>query len=703
VAQHLNVEALREQIEGGSKESQFEVLHAVSALAASPDAGDLAAARELTIRLLERRAVLNGNGQVLDALVRQLGLFPYLDPDDLSVADILAWEAHRPIGVGGSTVFHEVQARVYRMLMNGESVILSAPTSFGKSLIIDALIAGGAFDNAVVVVPTIALLDETRRRLSRFNSTHKIITHVSQELGERNLLVLTQERVIDFPELPPLDLFVIDEFYKLDANSDPDRGHLLNQAFYRLWKTGSQYYFLGPNIRAIPEDLPGTFTPRFVKTDYATVAANVHRVSQPDGEETALVELCRSLEGEPTLIYCRSPKRTRDVAGWLLAAGLGHDAGLDDASTWIGDNFHPAWVVRKGLDRGIGVHHGRLPRSLAHFMVRQFNEGRIQYLICTSTLIEGVNTKAKNVVIFDNKIARSNFDYFTFNNIRGRSGRMFEHFVGDVYLFHDPPHEELPFVDFPVLTQPESAPNSLLIQIDEEELSPRSLERIEQFYDHSALSINVLRTNSGLDPGMQIELAEELERRPSYYNPLLRWTYNPDWDQLKAACELIWTYLVPGTAMQSGVASGAQLAFKLLRLQQLGASAELIKNLGGNEEPDEAVEGALDFVRQWAGFRFPRLLSALDSIQREVFVREGFKPGDFSSYAVRVENLFLRPPLIALDEYGLPPQIAKQIEGLFAKADSLDEVLDAVRGMVVDQLPLGDFEKELLRDTQSSL
>jgi hypothetical protein len=280
---------------------------------------------------------------------------------------------------------------------------------------------------------------------------------------------------------------------------------------------------------------------------------------------------------------------------------------------------------------------------------------------------------------------------------------MFEHFVGDVYLFHDPPHEELPFVDFPVLTQPESAPNSLLIQIDEEELSPRSLERIEQFYDHSALSINVLRTNSGLDPGMQIELAEELERRPSYYNPLLRWTYNPDWDQLKAACELIWTYLVPGTAMQSGVASGAQLAFKLLRLQQLGASAELIKNLGGNEEPDEAVEGALDFVRQWAGFRFPRLLSALDSIQREVFVREGFKPGDFSSYAVRVENLFLRPPLIALDEYGLPPQIAKQIEGLFAKADSLDEVLDAVRGMVVDQLPLGDFEKELLRDTQSSL
>jgi hypothetical protein len=280
---------------------------------------------------------------------------------------------------------------------------------------------------------------------------------------------------------------------------------------------------------------------------------------------------------------------------------------------------------------------------------------------------------------------------------------MFEHFVGDVYLFHEPPHEELPFVDLPVLTQPDSAPDSLLVQIDEEELSPRSRERIEQFYDHPALSLDVLRTNSGLDPGMQVELAEELERRAGYYNPLLRWTYNPEWEQLKAACELIWTYLVPGTGMQSGVASGAQLAFKLRRLQQFGASAELIRSLAGDEEADEAVESALDFVRQWAGFRFPRLLSALDSIQQEVFEREGLEPGDFSSYALRVENLFLRPPLIALDEYGLPPQVAKQIEGLFASADSLDKVLDAVRGMAVDQLPLSDFEKDLLRDTQASL
>jgi replicative superfamily II helicase len=457
------------------------VLRDVSALAASDDAGDVSVARELVIRLLEHRDVAGAVGPILDALVRQLGLFPYLEPDSLPLPDLLAFEAHRPIGLDEEgVVFHEIQGYVYRLLLSGESVILSAPTSFGKSLIIDALIASGRYANVVVVVPTIALLDETRRRLARFRVTHKVITHVSQTQADRNLFVLTQERVIDLPDMPEIDLFIIDEFYKLDASSDPDRAHLLNQAFYRLWKTGAQFYFLGPNIHAIPADLPGTFTPRFVRTDFATVAAEVRRVSRRGSEREALVELCAGLD-EPTLIYCRSPKRTRDVAGWLLEAGIGHDGGLESAVEWVGANFHPDWIVGKALGRGIGVHHGRLPRSLAHYMVRQFNEERLRFLVCTSTLIEGVNTKAKNVVIFDNRVAMTQFDYFTFNNIRGRSGRMFEHFIGHVYLFHEPPFEELPFVDFPVLTQPESAPDSLLVQVDPDELTPRSRERIEPY------------------------------------------------------------------------------------------------------------------------------------------------------------------------------------------------------------------------------
>jgi replicative superfamily II helicase len=163
-------------------------------------------------------------------------------------------------------VFHRIQAEVYRRLLDGENVVLSAPTSFGKSLVIDALISSGNYRNIVVVVPTIALIDETRRRLSRFSPEYKLITHVSQPLADRNLLLLTQERVLDLAELPDVDLFVIDEFYKLSPDRDGglDRTYLLNQAFQRLYRTGAQFYFLGPNIQALKAGIPDDFLGRLI-------------------------------------------------------------------------------------------------------------------------------------------------------------------------------------------------------------------------------------------------------------------------------------------------------------------------------------------------------------------------------------------------------------------------------------------------------
>jgi replicative superfamily II helicase len=131
---------------------------------------------------------------------------------------------------------------------------------------------------------------------------------------------------------------------------------------------------------------------------------------------------------------------------------------MEEAADWVAANYDPEWTLSRALRVGIGMHHGRMPRALAQVVVKGFNLEVIDFLICTSTLIEGVNTKAKNVVIFDNKIATQKYDYFTFNNIRGRSGRMFEHFVGNVYLFHPEPQEDLPFVDIPVFTQDEKYP-----------------------------------------------------------------------------------------------------------------------------------------------------------------------------------------------------------------------------------------------------
>ena len=84
---------------------------------------------------------------------------------------------------------------------------MSAPTSFGKSLIIDAVISTRLFKNIVIIVPTIALIDETRKRLNSFSNYYKIITHPTQSKKENNIYILTQERAILDDFIDKVDFF----------------------------------------------------------------------------------------------------------------------------------------------------------------------------------------------------------------------------------------------------------------------------------------------------------------------------------------------------------------------------------------------------------------------------------------------------------------------------------------------------------------
>lgn len=672
--------------------------------------------QELILRVLDRRDIFQAYPDVLNSLIRQVGLYPYLDHENISERDALALEMHRPENfyqdddknnapnkeAQRGYIFHKVQAEVFGRILDGESVILSAPTSFGKSAIIDALIESGKFQNVVIVVPTIALIDETRRRLSRYRETHKVITHASQAQAEKNIFVFTQERVVDYPELPALDLFIIDEFYKLNPIADKERAATLNHAFYKLSKRAKQFYLLGPNIQAIPPGFPERFRCQFFRTDYSTVVTELTKITSTKGNELAeLVDLCRHLVG-PTLVYCASPAKARKIANALLDGKVGKiNHGMQEAADWVAENYDPEWTLSRALRVGIGIHHGRMPRALAQVVVKGFNSESIDYLICTSTLIEGVNTKAKNVVIFDNKIANQKYDYFTFNNIRGRSGRMFEHFIGNVYLFHPEPQEDLPFVDIPIFTQDAgNTPDSLLIQLDQVDLETVSKERMEPYRTQRILSLETLRLNVGIEPQQQLNLAMSLTRHRESIEAL-SWTGLPTYAQLEFLCVTVWNYFVQSGKI-GGVTSGKQLAFRVNQLRS-NTLRELIQaELTDSASPDDAVEDVLDFVRQWPQYRFGRLAMAVNRIQNEVAIKSKIKPADYTYFIGQVENLFSDPVLSALDEYGIPFPLAKRLEGQLATNGDLDAALEKLRNLNISNLNLTNFEKRLLSDAKES-
>ena len=704
----MNVNELRHTLstEVMLENNPFGVLHEISSYVNRPESEEVG--RELVLRALEKKDFFNGFYEILDSLTRQVGLFPYLDEESLSFRDLLAYEFHRPLEMGEDFVFHRSQAEVYRRLLDGENVIVSAPTSFGKSRVIDAMIASGKYNNIAVVVPTIALIDETRRRLSVYKDRYKIVTQVSQSPDERNIFVFTAERIIAYENLPKIEFFVIDEFYKIGGlKEDESRTIALNQAFYRLYKNGGQFYMLGPNIQHIPQGLEDKFRCFFYSTRFSTVVTEVIPIFDWKDDIERLLSLAEDIE-EQTLIYCRSPKRTNEVVRAMVEKDVcGHGNDFSDAAEWISDNFHPDWIFQKALNSGIGMHHGKLPRSLAQYSVRAFNEGKLKFLVCTSTLIEGVNTKAKNVIILDDIIGGQKYDYFTFNNIKGRSGRMFHHFIGKVFVFHQPPQEQLTFVDFPVYTQDQNTPESLLIQIDDEDLTQPSKDRLAEVYDQEILPISIIKRNSGIDPKAQVELAEILGNLAKSQAENLSWFGIPSFGQIYLTFGLLWKHIL-GNRARSGVYSSKQLAYKTIALiknqnTRSRVEAELAKGLYQAKTADEAVERVLEFDRNWAGFELPRALMAMSLIQAHIFSTKYGLKGDYSFFAMRLESLFRNPVSTALEEYGLPIQVMDKIERIVKLSDEIDGAIEEIKMLPADQLGLDGFERELFIDTQSHL
>ena len=698
-------------------EDVFGVLREVARLVAeaedaqNPDAIQLS--RQLVIRCLEHRESMGAAKVVHDALLARIGLYPYLDdPASLGLGDRLALEAHRPIvQPRDEFVFHSMQAQVYARLMDGETVILTAPTSFGKTLIVDALVVSGKYDNLAIVVPTIALIDEVRRRLSRLNSHYdlgfKVITHPGQGQRDRNIFVLTQERVLEEDNFPPLDLVVIDEMYKLSLEQDPERGPTLNEALYQLRKLTKQLYLLGPNVGTLGE-LPSDFEHHFIPSTDSTVAVDVSLVERTESERDDLIGVCRELT-EPTLIFVKSPGRANEVARWLVEAELGA-AGLDDAAAWLADNYHPDWVLVNSLGAGIGLHHGRLPRAVAHYLVAAFNDEKLRYLVCTSTLIEGVNTTAKNIIVLDDRIAKRKYDLFTFKNIQGRSGRMFKHFIGRVFLFNPPPQDKLPDIDIPAISQPPNTPPGLLLSMDESDLTAESRDRVNRYLEQDLLPVETLRQNAMVDLDAQLELAAMLEGDPARWSESLSWTQFPKYEELEAVSEILYDFF-SAAARQWGAYSASQLTLLVWRSYRGGRPKTLIEQQLGYAQKqgipiDQVVLDVLTFQRNGLLFGFPRYLRVVDDIQRVVLPRRGFPHGDYRLFAAAAEGGFLPNPLAALDEYGLPHEVARKLSDALVPRnadDSLDAVLARLKSLPADQPVLEEFEIELLREAKEDL
>lgn len=423
-----------------------------------------AEARSMVVNLLDKlRRDGNEYTPLINHVIREVGLFPYIDPKTALWEDQVVVEAFKA-NVGDETpvTLHSAQSHVLKRLLLGDNIAVSAPTSFGKSFIVDAFIAIRQPENVVMIVPTIALADETRRRIEhKFSHKYKIITTTDATITERNIFIFPQERSFAYlDKLEKIDMLIVDEFYKASSMFDDDRSSSLLSAIIELGRISRQKYYLAPNIHKIADNV---FTQgmQFMRlTDFKTVitkAAKIYekRRSDENVDEFKKNNLVNILQNNTakTLVYAGSYNNINKVST-ILADNLPYKETslLRDFNDWLKVNYGDSFSLCQLSERGIGIHNGKMHRSLSQIQVKLFEctEG-LDTIISTSSIIEGVNTQAEQVIVWSNKNGLHKFDYFTYRNIIGRAGRMFKYFVGKVYLLEEPPVQENTTltIDFP--------------------------------------------------------------------------------------------------------------------------------------------------------------------------------------------------------------------------------------------------------------
>ena len=370
----------------------------------------------------------------------------------------------------------------------------SAPTASGKTFlvakwIVDAVERGRA-KVVIYLAPTRALVSEVEISLNGTLNTDSKIEVTSLPLREKYLLAFTAERRIIFvltqervhllanslDEQISIDLLVVDEAHKIGDNQ---RGVVLQDAVERLTRANPamRAVFVSPatqNPEELLADVPSGMSQLAITSDSPTILQNVifaeqvprkpkqwmlnlrfddeminlgilHLRSKPMGLRKRLAFIAAAVgERGGTLIYANGAAEAETIAlliSQLIEDETVPDDDLRDLADLIRNCVHRQYQLATVIEKGVGFHYGNMPSLVRSEVERLFRKGKIKFLVCTSTLIEGVNLSCRTIVLRAPKKGKLfHMEPHDFWNLAGRAGRWGNEFQGNIICI-DPSDE----------------------------------------------------------------------------------------------------------------------------------------------------------------------------------------------------------------------------------------------------------------------
>ncbi|SHK68983.1 DEAD/DEAH box helicase [Epilithonimonas mollis] len=360
---------------------------------------------------------------------------------------------------------------------------LSASTSFGKTHLVYEIINKMNYKNVILIFPSIALLSENLSRIKegkiKLSNDFKIHTLSDSEINpeESNILIFTPERYLSYldknKELE-VDFIFVDEVYKIDNSyiiddeskeNERDIAYRMSLFFGLTTNVNVDLFIAGPYIDVF-EKTEKNYNPSFdlfledfkiekvLLNEYEIVKVNKYSADikiqtnfdsldvnlKGKGTKKAKIQELFDrilLQNENAIIYCNTKSNAEKVAREYERTEISTE-NFSDFLHHLTTTFDERWIVIKSLKKGIGVHHGVVPKYIQKEIIDLFNqaENNLNILSATTTITEGVNTTAKNMIVYKSRKGGGQHIKpllkFDAKNIAGRAGRFMEHYVGRV-------------------------------------------------------------------------------------------------------------------------------------------------------------------------------------------------------------------------------------------------------------------------------
>lgn len=420
-------------------------------------------------------------------------------------------------------IMHPQQIECLNYLLKQDNLLISAPTSFGKTYIALEYISRRTFNNVVFVVPTLALMNELFLKIKRnFGEYYNIVQNGYENVSEKNIFIIVPERAdIEMLEkIIDIDFLVFDEIYKLQRNQSDKNADKriisLNRGYFELVERSKQILLLGPFIKDISFErtkLNDNIT-KYI-SDFSPVYTKINFVD--DRDEFVFDEIEKE---QSKLIYFSTPNSIYNFAVSLIKE-IDVDEEENSLTQWCDKYITEKWLPSELLKKGIGIHHGKLPNFMRRYIENLYNAKEIKTILCTSTLLEGINTPTSELIVYDSE----DLSAFRLNNLIGRVGRLNSFQKGQVYLFDrdlekyligDEKYEEISIVaEKGDITDLEEVLylNKSIEDLDEENLS--LLKKLEENLSAYNRTVEDLKKTNGF---ILSELMKLFEKLPQIIN-----------------------------------------------------------------------------------------------------------------------------------------------------------------------------------------